>query len=160
MPQHRSWRDQIVLLPLLLLAPITGAITLDIDDRRTCLLNVLWTFSSHTKKRKNYVRFADIYLLVESIVDAASSAAYGMMIHYTGNETGQIPGKIPNTWWEGGAMFMALIQYWYYTGDTTYNSEVSTGMQWQAGDGDYMPSNYSSYIVRHSIPEMDPPVGY
>ncbi|KAH8690690.1 putative mannan endo-1,6-alpha-mannosidase DCW1 precursor [Talaromyces proteolyticus] len=69
-----------------------------------------------------------------------------MMIHYTGNETGQIPGKIPNTWWEGGAMFMALIQYWYYTGDTTYNNEVSTGMQWQAGDGDYMPSNYSSYI--------------
>lgn len=102
--------------------------------------------------------FVDIYIPVESIIDAANTAAYGMMIHYSGNETGQIPGKIPNTWWEGGAMFMALIEYWYYTGDTTYNSEVSTGMQWQAGDGDYMPSNYSAYIVSNSIQKIHTPL--
>lgn len=70
------------------------------------------------------------------------------MTWYAGNETGQIPGKLLNTWWEGGAMFMALIQYWHFTGDTTYNNEVSVGMQFQAGNGDYMPSNYSNYIVR------------
>lgn len=35
-----------MLLFLFLLAPITGAITLDIDDRRTCLPNVLGTFGS------------------------------------------------------------------------------------------------------------------
>lgn len=44
-------------------------------------------------------------------------------------------------------MFMAMIEYWHETGDTTYNNEVSVGMQWQAGDGDYMPSNWSSYLV-------------
>ena len=72
-----------------------------------------------------------------------------MMTYYTGNQSGQIPGKLPDTWWEGGALFMTLIQYWYFTGDTTYNDEVSVGMQWQAGEGaDYMPSNYSSYLVR------------
>lgn len=70
-----------------------------------------------------------------------------MMSHYHGNETGQIPGKLPNTWWEGGAMFMTLIQYWYFTGDRTYNDEVNVGMQWQAGKDDYMPKNWSTYLV-------------
>lgn len=83
----------------------------------------------------------------ESVKNAASTAAYGMMSHYQGNETGQIPGKLPNTWWEGGAMFMTLIQYWYFTGDSTYNDEVNVGMQWQAGNDDYMPKNWSTYLV-------------
>lgn len=44
---------------------------------------------------------------------------------------------------------MALIQYWHFTGDSTYNDQLSLGLQWQSGDnGDYMPSNYSSYLVR------------
>ena len=43
---------------------------------------------------------------------------------------------------------MALLEYWHFTGDTTYNEELSVGLQWQSGtDGDYMPSNYSSYLV-------------
>jgi mannan endo-1,6-alpha-mannosidase len=97
---------------------------------------------------KNFgVYLLTVISIAESIIDAASTAAYGMMTHYTGNETGQIPGKIPNTWWEGGAMFMALIEYWHFTGDSTYNNEVSVGMQWQAGDDDYMPANWSNYIV-------------
>lgn len=73
------------------------------------------------------------------------------MTWYAGNETGQIPGKLVDTWWEGGAMFMALIQYWHFTGDTTYNDEVTVGMEFQAGNGDYMPSNYSNYIVRSTF---------
>ncbi|KAF7591507.1 hypothetical protein BBP40_001497 [Aspergillus hancockii] len=81
-----------------------------------------------------------------SIKSAASTAAYGMMHYYHGNESGNIPGKLPDTWWEGGAMFMTLIEYWHFTGDSTYNDEVSVGMQWQAGDGDYMPANWSSYL--------------
>jgi hypothetical protein len=69
------------------------------------------------------------------------------MSYYHGNESGQIPGAFPTKWWEGSALFMAMLQYQYFTGDQTYNSEVSLGLQWQAGDGDYMPSNYSSYLV-------------
>lgn len=44
-------------------------------------------------------------------------------------------------------MFMTLIEYWHFTGDDTYNDEVSVGMQWQAGDGNYFPSNWSTYLV-------------
>jgi mannan endo-1,6-alpha-mannosidase len=76
-----------------------------------------------------------------------------MMTWYYGNETGQIPGAFPDKWWEGSALFLALLQYWHFTGDTTYNSELSIGLQWQSGDdGDYMPSNYSSYLVRVCLP--------
>ncbi|KAJ9349268.1 CAZyme family GH76 [Paecilomyces variotii] len=82
----------------------------------------------------------------ESLKNAASTAIYGQMHLYQGNASGAIPGKLPGTWWEGGALFMAAIEYWHETGDTTYNNEVSVGMQWQAGDGDYMPSNWSSYL--------------
>jgi mannan endo-1,6-alpha-mannosidase len=70
--------------------------------------------------------------------------AYGMMTYYTGNETGGVPGNLPNPyyWWEAGSMFMTLIDYWYYTGDTTYNDETVQAMLWQAGDTyDFMPIN-------------------
>jgi len=39
-------------------------------------------------------------------------------------------------------MFGSLIDYWYYTGDSTYNSLVSQAMLFQTGpDADYMPPN-------------------
>ncbi|KAJ5557056.1 hypothetical protein N7513_002648 [Penicillium frequentans] len=82
----------------------------------------------------------------QSIKDAASTSAYAMMTYYKGNETGHIPGAFASKWWEGAALFLALLQYWHFTGDTTYNDELRVGLEWQAGDGDYMPSNYSSYL--------------
>jgi mannan endo-1,6-alpha-mannosidase len=46
-------------------------------------------------------------------------------------------------------LFTSLILYWYYTGDSQYNALTIQGLQWQAGDnGDYLPANYSSYLVR------------
>lgn len=84
----------------------------------------------------------------ESIKNAAATAAYDMMSYYQGNQTGQIPGKLPGTWWEGGAMFMTLIQYWHWTGDPSYNPVTIQGMLWQKGEyNDYMPANWSSYLV-------------
>lgn len=39
-------------------------------------------------------------------------------------------------------MFNSLINYWYYTGDTTYNDIVKQGMIFQTGpENDYMPPN-------------------
>src|SRR5207248_11348346 len=39
-------------------------------------------------------------------------------------------------------MFMTMIDYWYYTGDSSYNDVVSQGMLFQVGDGkDYKPQN-------------------
>ena len=77
-----------------------------------------------------------------------------MMTYYKGNETGHIPGAFASKWWEGAALFLALLQYWHFTGDTTYNDELRVGLEWQAGDDDYMPTNYSSYIVRHPRPRL------
>ncbi|KAK5115102.1 hypothetical protein LTR62_001799 [Meristemomyces frigidus] len=79
-----------------------------------------------------------------SIKTAASTIAHGMMSYYTGNLTGGTPGLLPGPyyWWEAGAMWGALIDYWYYTGDTTYNDEVSQALLFQTGpDNDFMPPN-------------------
>lgn len=46
--------------------------------------------------------------------------------------------------WEGGAMLGALVDYWYYTGDSTYNDLTMEGLQFQVGPyNDYMPPNQS-----------------
>ena len=67
------------------------------------------------------------------------------MLHfYTGNKTGDGPGNLPNPyfWWEAGAMFGTLIDYWYYTGDDTYNEITTQALQFQVGpENDYMPPN-------------------
>ena len=79
---------------------------------------------------------------VASIQRAASTVAHGMMMYYKGNESGQEPGILPQPyyWWEAGAMFGALIDYWRYTGDGTYNHIVSEAMLQQASPTrDFMP---------------------
>jgi mannan endo-1,6-alpha-mannosidase len=84
---------------------------------------------------------------VASIQQAASTVAHGMMMYYKGNETGQIPGILPQPyyWWEAGAVFGALIDYWRYTGDTTYNHIVSEAMLQQASSTrDFMPREQQS----------------
>lgn len=66
------------------------------------------------------------------------------MKYYTGNRTGDVPGNLPAPyyWWEAGAMFGEMVEYWYYTNDTTYNTEVVQALQHQVGDDDdFMPSN-------------------
>ncbi|KAI9647914.1 hypothetical protein NHQ30_004303 [Ciborinia camelliae] len=47
-------------------------------------------------------------------------------------------------WWESGAMWGTLIDYWYYTGDSSYNDDAMEGIQWQRGEHlDMMPANWS-----------------
>lgn len=72
------------------------------------------------------------------------------MKYYTGNHTGDVPGNLPAPyyWWEAGAMFGHMVEYWYYTGDTTYNDEVVQALQHQVGaDDDFMPANQSKSLV-------------
>lgn len=71
-----------------------------------------------------------------------------MMSYYKGNLSGQIPGLLPLPqdggyyWWEAGAMFGSLIDYWYYTGDSSYNDVTTQAMLFQVGpNNDYMPPN-------------------
>jgi mannan endo-1,6-alpha-mannosidase len=71
------------------------------------------------------------------------------MSRYTGNHTGDVPGNLPAPyyWWEAGAMFGEIVEYWYYTGDTTYNAEVLQAMQHQRGKANnYEPSNQTASL--------------
>jgi mannan endo-1,6-alpha-mannosidase len=73
-----------------------------------------------------------------------------MVVYYDGNEAGNTPGILaqPYYWWEGGALFDTLIDYWHYTGDSSYNDIVTQGLLFQRGNGnDYMPANQSKSEV-------------
>ncbi|KIV90968.1 hypothetical protein PV10_05566 [Exophiala mesophila] len=80
----------------------------------------------------------------ESIKAAAKIAADEMVSYYTGYLPGDVPGNLPAPyyWWEAGAMFGALIDYWYFTGDDTHNNITTQAMLHQVGpDWDFMPPN-------------------
>ncbi|KAM3505553.1 hypothetical protein MY10362_002875 [Beauveria mimosiformis] len=82
-----------------------------------------------------------------SIKDTASTLAYGLMKYYNGNQTGGIPGLLPGPyyWWEAGGMFGHLIDYWYYTGDASYNAVTMEGMMHQiTPKGDFLPVNQTN----------------
>ncbi|KAI5917049.1 mannan endo-1,6-alpha-mannosidase DCW1 [Camillea tinctor] len=79
-----------------------------------------------------------------SIKSAASTVAYGLVKYYTGNNTGDVPGNLPDPyyWWEAGAMFGLLVDYWVFTGDESYNDITFQALEHQTGDdADFMPSN-------------------
>lgn len=68
------------------------------------------------------------------------------MRYYTGNNTGDVPGNIPSPyyWWEAGALFGTMIDYWFLTKDESYTAVISQAMLHQVGDDrDYMPANQS-----------------
>lgn len=72
------------------------------------------------------------------------------MGYYDGNKAGSTPGILPQSyyWWEGGALFDTLIDYWHYTGDSSYNDIVVQALLFQSGNGnDYMPANQSKSLV-------------
>ncbi|THX26306.1 mannan endo-1,6-alpha-mannosidase [Aureobasidium pullulans] len=84
-----------------------------------------------------------------SIRSVSSQVAHGLMKYYTGNNTGDVPGNLPDPyyWWEAGAMFGEMVEYWYYTGDTTYNAEVKQALLHQVGENnDYMPANQTKSL--------------
>lgn len=89
-----------------------------------------------------------------SIRKAAGTIAYDMMTYYKGNTSGGIVGVLPGPppdppegyyWWESGAMWGALVDYWHYTGDSSYNDVLQKGVIHQIGEEfNMMPKNWSS----------------
>ncbi|KAH8887318.1 mannan endo-1,6-alpha-mannosidase [Thozetella sp. PMI_491] len=91
----------------------------------------------------------------ESILKAASNVAWDLVSYYHGNESGQIPGILPGPppagdyyWWEGGALWGTLIDYWHFTGDSTYNNITTYAMIFQAEAplNSYMPVNWTASL--------------
>ncbi|KAI1770637.1 glycoside hydrolase family 76 protein [Hypoxylon cercidicola] len=87
----------------------------------------------------------------DSIKNAAKEVAYDLMTYYHGNESGMIPGILPGPppggdyyWWQGGALWGTMMDYWHYTGDETYNDVTFDAMQFQVGKNrDYAPDNWT-----------------
>ncbi|KAI0012629.1 glycoside hydrolase family 76 protein [Xylariaceae sp. FL0662B] len=90
----------------------------------------------------------------DNIQSAAKTLAYDLMKYYHGNESGQTPGILPGPppagdyyWWEGGALWGAMIDYWHLTGDATYNDVVTQALLHQVGPNrDYMPPNVTASL--------------
>ncbi|TID19389.1 Histone deacetylase [Venturia nashicola] len=85
----------------------------------------------------------------DTLKSAASTIAHGMVSYYTGNRTGDVPGNLPAPyyWWEAGAMFGSLVDYWYYTGNTEYNEITTQALLFQTGpNADYMPPNQTKTL--------------
>ncbi|KAK4223480.1 glycoside hydrolase [Podospora fimiseda] len=90
------------------------------------------------------------------IKESARTLAYDLMLQYKGNQTGEIPGILPGPptehkgdyyWWEGGAMMGTYIDYWFLTGDPSYNHVIMEGMLHQTGPNhDYMPPNHTASL--------------
>lgn len=69
------------------------------------------------------------------------------MDYYNGNDSGQTPGMFSNPyyWWEAGAAWGSMLDYWFYTGNTTYHDILMSSLLYQVGtDWDYMPSNQTT----------------
>jgi mannan endo-1,6-alpha-mannosidase len=67
-----------------------------------------------------------------------------MVSYYNGTQPGHAVGVLdsPYYWWEGGAMFDTLLQYWHLTSDSQYNSIITKALIAQQGpNSDFMPPN-------------------
>ncbi|PVH79010.1 glycoside hydrolase family 76 protein [Cadophora sp. DSE1049] len=86
----------------------------------------------------------------DSTKSTASSIANVLVGYYNGNEAGETPGLLPEPyyWWNAGAMWDTLIQYWQLTGDDQYNGIVNQALQFQKGGdrGDFMPPNQTKSL--------------
>jgi mannan endo-1,6-alpha-mannosidase len=54
----------------------------------------------------------------------------------------------PYYWWSAGAVWDSMIDYWYLTGDSTYNDIVHQALLSQVGpNNDFMPLNQTKAEV-------------
>ncbi|KAG9245592.1 glycoside hydrolase family 76 protein [Calycina marina] len=84
-----------------------------------------------------------------SLKSAASTAAKKLLSYYVGDQPGNEVGilPLPYYWWEGGAMWMTLLDYWKITGDDTYNARVKAAMLYQASPTkDFLPQEYRGQL--------------
>lgn len=76
----------------------------------------------------------------DNVRDAAKNVATVLWSMYANSENkvlSGIPGLLtypPYYWWQAGAMFGQLIDYWYYTNDTTWNDMIREGVVHQMGE--------------------------
>ncbi|EME83791.1 glycoside hydrolase family 76 protein, partial [Pseudocercospora fijiensis CIRAD86] len=84
----------------------------------------------------------------DSIRNAARTLAFGLQSNYHNNASGTPATAVgtlpaPLYWWEAGAVWGAMVDYWAYTGDTSYNAVLTQALLAQVGpDWNYEPPAY------------------
>lgn len=84
---------------------------------------------------------------LSSIKESLALIADGVMSYYNGDTYGGTPGMMvsPYYWWEAGVAWGSMIDYWYFTDNTTYNDVVKEALLFQTGPyNNYMPPNQST----------------
>ncbi|KAK4545970.1 hypothetical protein LTR36_002534 [Oleoguttula mirabilis] len=87
-----------------------------------------------------------------SIRNASSTLAYGLMSLYQNNQSsiattaiGTLPA--PLYWWEAGAVWGGMVDYWAYTNDYSYVATTQQALLAQVGpDNNYMPPAYDASL--------------
>jgi mannan endo-1,6-alpha-mannosidase len=83
-----------------------------------------------------------------SIRSASAALAFNLMSYYHTNGSGTPPENIgtlpqPLYWWQAGAMWGGLVDYYAYTADPSYNPTITQALLAQVGpDKNYMPPAY------------------
>lgn len=89
----------------------------------------------------------------DSVKSAAKDVAQVLWSMYATDDNKVISGiqglltYPPYYWWQAGAMFGQLIDYWYYTNDSTYNDMIRDGLIHQAGE------NWDFVSLVHALAE-------
>lgn len=91
----------------------------------------------------------------DQVRDAAKKVATELLSMYANPQSqaiiSGIPGLLtypPYYWWEAGAMFGQLIDYWYYTNDSTWNDLIRDGILHQIGDAKNFVGCPSVLLIR------------
>lgn len=82
---------------------------------------------------------------------AAKTIAKDLLQYYHGTKPGNVLGILDEDdyyWWQAGATWAGLIDYWKYTGDDQYVDLVQQALLSQVGpESDYMPPNQTKTEV-------------
>ncbi|KAK2021664.1 family 76 glycosyl hydrolase [Colletotrichum zoysiae] len=86
----------------------------------------------------------------DSIKAVARSLAFGAMSYYNGNVSSdpKMVGDLPDPyyWWQAGALWGIMVDYFHYTGDATYNDVVTQALTATVNTGpnfDFMPPEHA-----------------
>lgn len=83
-----------------------------------------------------------------SIRNASAALAFNLMSYYQTNQSDTPPQNVgtlpqPLYWWQAGAMWGGLVDYSWYTNDSSYDPTITQALQAQVGpDDNYMPPAY------------------
>ncbi|EQB47308.1 glycosyl hydrolase family 76 [Colletotrichum gloeosporioides Cg-14] len=87
----------------------------------------------------------------DSIKAVAGSLAHGAMSYYNGNVSSdaKMVGDLPEPyyWWQAGALWGAMLDYYHYTGDPSYNEVIAQALTAKVNTGpnfDFMPPEHAS----------------